>query len=711
MKDIKELLSISLAKPDETIREHTDNLLKNVDTLRDLGYINQDIERLLRIVSEYHDYGKINERFQNRIKNGGRFDKEREIYHNLISPIFLKKELFKDEVDYYRAFYIIANHHNYCNLPEGLVDIREIVYEEYKDFGIERIKIGVISKSFDDEYDDRGDIVEDYKRDIVLGLLYKCDYSASGKFKIEYRNDFLEDGLKKLNYEWNELQRYTYENRDNNIIVVANTGMGKTEAGLRWIGNNKGFFILPLRTAINAIYKRMVENIITDDIEKRVVLVHSEAKNYLIENSKNVEEVDEYLKEGRNFSIPLTVTTLDQIFSFVFKYPGYELKLATLSYSKIIIDEIQAYSPDLLAYIARGLEMIRKAGGKFAILTATFPPFLKKLLNLEDIKYEKFVIGKDRHNIKVLKEELNIEFIIEHYLEKGKKVLVICNTVKKSQEVYEQIKEKIDDVQLLHSKFIKRDRGEKERKILDFGRTENIGEGIWISTSLVEASLDIDFDYLFTELNDLSGLFQRMGRVNRKGQKENYKWEPNVYLFSEIEKKLYRNGFIDETIHLLSKREIEGVEGILSEEKKYNLIEETLSYENMEKSKFKEEFDNCLNYIKGIHRGKFDKDKVKKEFRNIISYKAIPREIYNEYRDRIEEIIEKLENKNGDINRLKIEFDSFTINIGIYDLVKYTIIEVLGEKIYIVDGEYNKEIGFKRATKQNSSNEEIDIFI
>ncbi len=32
------------------------------------------------------------------------------------------------------------------------------------------------------------------------------------------------------------------ENRENNLIITAETGMGKTEAGLLWIGDNKGFF-------------------------------------------------------------------------------------------------------------------------------------------------------------------------------------------------------------------------------------------------------------------------------------------------------------------------------------------------------------------------------------------------------------------------------------------------------------------------------------
>ena len=78
-----------------------------------------------------------------------------------------------------------------------------------------------------------------------------------------------------------------------------------------------------------------------------------------------------------------------------------------------------------------------------------------------------------------------------------------------------------------YSKFIKVWKIIKEFEIIEFGKTykdNKIHEldkqsGIWISTSIVEASLDIDFDYLFTELQDLNSLFQRLGRCNRKGKK------------------------------------------------------------------------------------------------------------------------------------------------------------------------------------------------
>ena len=67
-----------------------------------------------------------------------------------------------------------------------------------------------------------------------------------------------------------------------------------------------------------------------------------------------------------------------------------------------------------------------------------------------------------------------------------------------------------ENIHILHSRFIREDRAKLEHEILNFGRTydENgqidCRSGIWISTSLVEASLDIDFDYLFTELLDLN---------------------------------------------------------------------------------------------------------------------------------------------------------------------------------------------------------------
>jgi len=57
------------------------------------------------------------------------------------------------------------------------------------------------------------------------------------------------------------------QHKDENVVVVAQTGYGKTEAGLLWIGNNKGFFTLPLRVAINSIFSRVKNQIIIEKTE------------------------------------------------------------------------------------------------------------------------------------------------------------------------------------------------------------------------------------------------------------------------------------------------------------------------------------------------------------------------------------------------------------------------------------------------------------
>lgn len=90
--------------------------------------------------------------------------------------------------------------------------------------------------------------------------------------------------------------------QNQNIIAIAQTGMGKTEGGLWWIGNHKGYFVLPLRTAINAIYDRVCEDILeNENLSEKVSLLHSESLEYYVK--KNVgtdEEIFQYEAKGKS---------------------------------------------------------------------------------------------------------------------------------------------------------------------------------------------------------------------------------------------------------------------------------------------------------------------------------------------------------------------------------------------------------------------------
>ena len=692
-----ELIKNRLAKEDKTIYEHTCDLLDELSILREYGDIED--ERIYELVQKaivYHDLGKLNEKFQNRLKKGGRFKEDLEVVHNVLSLYFVNPDKFETKDDYIKVAHAVFNHHYYCNNYDELSKKKELIGKLLEGFKVTDVKGRTKSKL--------AKIVQDKEAIKIKGYLHKCDYSASSKEIIEYPSDFLRENMDKLlkkwqkdrsNARWNELQKFCIENTDSNIIAIAQTGMGKTEGGLLWIGDNKGFFVLPIRTAINAIYDRVRGNILNNEnVEKRLAILHSSSLEYYINNYQYESEENkliEYEKVGKQLAIPLNIATMDSIFDFVFKYPSYELKLTTLSYSKIVIDEIQSYGPDLLAYLIYGLEKINEMGGKIAILTATLPPFVKYFLkrNMAFKENDKpFISDLRRHSIKVFDKGICAKDIKEKYLEnkengKSNKILVVCNTIKEAQKIYEELKNEdcidTDEVKILHSKFIRKERLKKESEIMLDGRTFNEdGEiyktnCIWISTSIVEASLDIDFDYLFTELQDLNSLFQRLGRCNRKGVKKIDEY--NCFVYSQIDEKYFINGdtgFIDKTLFNLSKEAILSCDGILSEEEKIRLINKYLTYENLKNSDYIRTFNDFYDYIKSIPAYEFDVKE--KKLRNILSEDIIPGDIYEENFGVIKELQEKLlsyELSAFDRAKYRDEIMQYTVSVYLGDIQNY----------------------------------------
>lgn len=636
-----------LAKPNKTIGEHADDLLKSAEILWNLNYISDEhIYYLLREACLHHDDGKANPEFALRVVNKhGRFNPDKEIAHNILSIYYLDPESYTEE-DYIKIACAILHHHNYCNEVEILKEkgkmIDSLLIKEYKYTLKLKIKKKVV-----------GSILMDEEVIKVKGLLHRCDYSASGNYKVEYSNDFLQTSMERMmicwqrkntNAQWNDLQRFAIKNQNSNIIAVAPTGMGKTEAGLLWIGDNKGFFILPIRTAINAIYDRVREEILNNEkINERLAILHSESLEYYRNHTREMD-ILEYNDRGKKLSLPLNISTMDQLFDFVFKYKGYEMKLATLSYSKIVIDEIQMYGSDLLAYLICGLRQINKLGGKIAIVTATLPPFLRDILVKDTgISFEEkqFTSNIIRHSVLVKEKTLLPEDILECYyrnqrLNRSNKILVVCNTIRKAQELYRTLEDKKDiKVHIFHSRFIQKDRKKLEEEIKDFGKTYrgfdedkilDKQDGIWISTSLVEVSLDIDFDYLFTELSELNGLFQRMGRCNRKGVKSIEEYNCFVYC-DGMDVKRGRKGYIDEVFYSCSKEALMEVNGVLSEEKKLDLITKYFTSERVAKSQFIKDYREIFDIFSGIEIGHFDENE--KKLRTILTQNVVPKNVYD----------------------------------------------------------------------------------
>ena len=648
-----------LAKPNKTIAEHAQDLIRQAEILWDFHYINDKyIFDLLCQACLHHDDGKANKEFQKRVRNGKlKFNPEKEVPHNILSIFYLDPSFYLHSSkyqyeDFMRVACAILYHHDYCEEWKVLREKRDLIdsllLDEYKH-----------------EFDDENELVGIYPSDpqtiLLKGLLHRCDYSASGNYQVEYPNDFLIKGLDQMmqawkvknpKSKWNELQEFCIEHREDDIIALAPTGMGKTEAGLHWIGDNKGFFVLPVRVAINSIYDRVKNDILKEEkLHERLGLLHSEALEYYREHLSNSEELDifEYSDRGKILSLPLNISTLDQLFGFIFGYKGYEMKLVTLAYSKIVIDEIQMYDAELLAYLVFGLRKIHQFGGKIAIVTATLSPFLKDILRRDtgiEFKEQQFSNNLMRHSIKVKQESLSAEDIIQCYkknkmLNHSNKILVVCNTIRKAQEMYDELKEADIDLNLnvFHSRFTRNDRKQLESEIKEFGKTysdEKQGvldsrDGIWIATSVVEVSLDIDFDYLFTELSELNALFQRMGRCNRKGKKDIDEYNCFVYCDGKDVKR-GRKGFLDAVLYTQSMKALSNCDGPISEEDKLALIEKYFTTEAVSESDYLKEYNETFNKFKiGVKVSDGEQD-----LRNIFSQNIVPKSVYLDYKESIE---------------------------------------------------------------------------
>ena len=679
-----------------------------------------------------------------------------------MSLYFIDESKFNNKEDYLIVSNAVVNHHDYCDIGLAIREKSDIIENLLEGLDHKKVKKVIPAKI--------ASISQDIDAIKIKGYLHKCDYSASSGYTAEYENNFLEKSLENVlnkwkldnqDASWNELQQYCIENKNENIIAIAQTGMGKTEAGLLWISDNKGFFILPIRTAINAIYDRTKKYISSygGNLEEQLGLLHSSSLEYLLSQSeddkyddkdeyidkKEDKEIIEYEKIAKQLSLPINVSTIDQLFDFVYKYPAYELKLTTLSYSKIVIDEIQMYGPDLLAYLVYGLERIVEQGGKVAILTATLPPFVKELLS-KNIKFKikegGFTDNSKRHNLKILDKRIDSNDICDKYMEneklnKSNKILVVCNSITQAQNLYEEISDILGNknLHILHSKFIKCERLSKESEIIEFGKTYKDNKsneldkqsGIWISTSIVEASLDIDFDYLFTELQDLNSLFQRLGRCNRKGKKDSS--ENNCYIYTQIDERSFINGdrgYIDKDIFELSKEAISLWEGQISEKEKIELINKYLTMDKIKNSNYITQYKHTYNFIKNLTPDTFKSDEVK--LRNILSKDIIPSPIYHEYNGDIKELELKLKDKSlnspenkGEKIKLQNKLKKYTVSVHPNHIsnyyralknglaIRYDNVRVSDyEYIPVIECEYT-ELGYRQKKFVNQDNINTNI--
>ena len=692
----KEKLAEKAGESQKTLAEHLRETVQCAEHFfEQYGQYYTEKEKILILEAcRIHDWGKANEIFQMLVNPQHGKDEQvqipRQIPHGFLSAVSISKKEFLNQHPEINAedFCVLVTAVYYHHAREdGYNDVQIREYcEKYYNGNIReylgnpgwRIQmLNRTSRLFENDITSVPKIISDKvwnEYQVVKGMLNKFDWSVSaGYMESEIKPDLTDKRLKmniqaKLGKNLRPAQQYMQEHEKDNLVIIAPTGSGKTEAALLWINGEKGFYTLPLKVSSNAIYKRIKENYLYEE----AALLHSDSMVGYLEEAAESSENDGYEKyeKAKLLSAPLTVGTVDQLFKFVYKAPGTDIFAATLKYAKLVLDEIQAYEPRVIATIIYGLKTILQLGGRFAIITATFPPVLKDfmgqygLIAKEQYFIEDFLASSDlrRHIVTVRKCEIDAEEIVRQG--ETKKVLVICNTVSKAQEIYEKVRGKTEETYLLHSRFIRKHRDMLENRIMQFSADKNL-TGIWITTQIVEASLDIDFDILFTEMCTCDSLLQRMGRCNRAGKY--LPEEPNCIVFDDGNgvKSIYDPDLYRRSLGYL--KEYEDI--IFTEIMKEQYIESVYKTEEIRDTAYYKEIEEFLIHFDQVRPMDYSKKEADEKFRLIKSITVIPDSIYNEHQTLFEEIGEFLKRPHVDREAkaiLKSKLYSLTLGMNLY---------------------------------------------
>lgn len=615
-----------LAKPDTPLIDHSQKVLFLGKEIAQLLRLDEKLFKKALIACALHDIGKAIVDFQVYIRDKGK--RGRAYPHALAAlPIVLQSEIYLNQKYGWDNFDLIATaavltHHSpltprlykgytkpdFCpELDKALQALWELLHQ----FGIrelppiqEILYSPLLQESPAAILDASGIIHGKTIRGVfqsqsplefaqVKTVLHLADWLASSK-ESNHSILFMDEGGARLQNHVARLpsplkvfQKRTFASRSNILWLRAPTGTGKTEALLLWADDfERLIYLLPTQATVNAMWKRL------RDIfgNERVGIAHGRS-GYILRQEFDEDPLETRLF-GAVFATPITVATLDQYLLAHLHGRHWEEKRSLAHQATVILDEIHAYEPYTLGLLSKVLEQERP--DRVAFASATLPTSLLEFFPKgELIEAENTLWQRSRHRARLCEGSLQDALPAAIKLaSQGNSVLLVANTINDAQTIYQRLRNEFKWGQslLLHSRFILRDRQIREAKV----ESPEAGT-IFIATQVVEVSLNISYDALITEVAPIDALVQRMGRVNRRGEKP----LAPVYIYrqwSEGSQRVYGKEILEASLALMETLPEVPTDRHLAEVT-HRLYEHIMASEN-----WKKEFEDGRKTVEEVQR-------------------------------------------------------------------------------------------------------------
>lgn len=556
----------------QTVKEHLENVSEMAEE-----FSVELLKPFAAAAGMAHDVGKYSQAFQNRLMGKNvRFE------HSACGAIEYKKIAESIGKNDYRQIavplleYCIAGHHT--GLPDGSNGAddtslhsrlnREGQYSGSGDYGAYKSEVSLelpdVTGLISELNGKKCDVIELYAffTRYVFSCLTDADFldterfcspqtarSLSADFHkiseiLERRfGEFSADTPLKMARGRLQAQAYKFAEISSGISVLnMPTGSGKTLCSLKialqkLLAENSGkkriIYVIPYTSIIEQTAEQF-EKMFGECAD---ILQHH--SNYCFDDAKDEPLTSQKLKKAtENWDAPLIITTSVQFFQSFYHYKGSGLrKLHNIADSVIVFDEIHLLPINMLQPCLRAIGYITKyLNSEVIMLSATMPDYTK-LMQKYIPSCEPIQLIRDKEDFKYFQKcqyislgRTDFDSVIAKAQEYTSS-LIIVNTRKACREVFGRVQGKKYHLSTYMTPFDRSQTIKEIRRCLENGERVTV-----VSTSLIEAGVDFDFEAVFRQLAGLDSILQSGGRCNREGKRE----RGDVYVF-ETEDRVARD--------------------------------------------------------------------------------------------------------------------------------------------------------------------------